>query len=82
MEITANFEKILFSEDESRCFVSKCPNVKKTNQKCEFWKGSKTNTDELEIGANFEKVKFLEDELPPDQTGISLLCGKWLWTPL
>ena len=38
VEIRTNFEEILFSQDEFCCFVSKCPNFKKTSQKCEFWR--------------------------------------------
>ena len=41
VEIRANFEKILFSGDELRCFVSKCPNVEKTNQNVNSEKVSK-----------------------------------------
>ena len=49
VEIRANFEKILFSGDELRCFVSKCPNVEKTNQNVNSEKVSKR-----EIRAYFE----------------------------
>ena len=37
VEIRANFEKILFSGDELRCFVSKCPNVQMLRKPTKMW---------------------------------------------